>query len=126
MACTFLIVDATYKFILVDIRAYGRNSDGGVLAASNFGQNFFEDRLNLPRAKVLPDAPNLGPLAYAFVADEAFPIKPNMMRPYPGGRGHLPLHKATFNYRLLRSRRIVKTHLVFKQHVGDCMKGKSI
>ena len=34
----FAIVDANYKFLCIDIGAYGRNSDGGIFAHSSFGK----------------------------------------------------------------------------------------
>lgn len=32
------LVDAQYKFTVVDIGAFGKNSDGGILSYSNFGK----------------------------------------------------------------------------------------
>ena len=102
------LVDAKYKFIQVDVGAYGWNSDGGVFATSNFGRAFNEGQLNIPEPEPLQDAGALGPMPYVIVADEAFPLKGIMMRPFPGGRQRLPLDKAAFNYRLSRARRVVE------------------
>ena len=34
------LVHSNYKFIAIDVRAYGRNSDGGIFANSNRGENY--------------------------------------------------------------------------------------
>jgi hypothetical protein len=97
------VVDANYKFVLVDIGAYGRNSDGGVLAHSAFGKALSEGRLGIPQDVPLPYTthPNV---PFVIVGDEAFPLKTNMMRPYPGKK--LNEAQRIFNYRLSRARRI--------------------
>ena len=43
-----------------------------------------EGTLNLPPRKSLPGAENNEKLPHVIVGDEAFPMKPNLMRPYPG------------------------------------------
>jgi hypothetical protein len=45
----------------------------------------------------IPSAPQLGALPYVFVGDEAFPLRENLMRPFPG-RGANDGEKI-FNYR---------------------------
>ena len=97
-------VNANYEFIIVDVGEYGRLSDGSVFAASNFGIAINNDKLNLlpPRQLV-----NSGPLyPYVFTADDAFPLKPCLMKPYPGIR--LPEIQRIANYRMCRARRIVE------------------
>jgi hypothetical protein len=100
------IVDANYKFLVVDIGSYGRNSDGGIFANSNFGKALSQNALHLPDDATLPGGPHLGPLPYVFVADEAFPLQNHIMRPFPG-KG-CTLSQRLFNYRLSRARRIVE------------------
>ena len=96
------VIDARYKFVMTDIGAYGRESDGGVLAKSEFGIKLNEGRLGLPKPE--PIAGIRDPMPYVFVADAAFPLKENMMRPYPGS--YLEDAKLTYNYRHSRARRI--------------------
>ena len=102
------LVDASYKFIGIDVGAYGRSSDSGVLRDSEFGQKFLNGELNIPEPQSLEDAPGIGRLPYVMVGDEAFPLTQNLMRPFPGRKGRLPLHQAVFNYRLSRARRVVE------------------
>lgn len=70
-----VVVDARYLFRVVDVGAFGRNSDGGTLAASAFGQALREEKLHLPADAPLPDADHLGPMPHVFVGDEAFPLR---------------------------------------------------
>ena len=94
------LVDAGYKFIGLDVGAYGRSSGSGVLRDSEFGQKILNGELNIPEPQSLGDAPGIGRLPYVMVGDEAFPLTQNLMRPFPGRKGCLPLHQAVFNYRL--------------------------
>ena len=99
------VCDVHYRFILVDVGDAGRNSDGGVLNISAFGQALESNALNVPSASLLPGTTH-PVLLYAFVGDEAFPLKLNMMRPYP--EKNLPESESIYDYRLSRARRIIK------------------
>ena len=77
------LVDADYKFIYVDIGDYGSNADGSVFKNSLFGQAFVNGQLNIPPLKPLPNFPEGGPLLHVFVFDEAFPLRVDLMKPYP-------------------------------------------
>ena len=100
------VVDAKYCFRVVDVGSYGRTSDGGTLANSAFGQALVDGNLQLPDDAVLPGAEHLGPQPHVFVADEAFPLRRDLMRPFPGA--NIPLTSRVFNYRLSRARMIVE------------------
>jgi hypothetical protein len=76
------VVDAKYKFSLVDVGAYGRESDGGVFSRSAFGIGMENGTLGIPGPGCLPGTSTEVP--YVFVGDEAFPLKENLMRPYAG------------------------------------------
>ena len=69
------VADANYCFPVVDIGAYRRNSDGGILASSAFGKTLQNETLDLLKDKHLSGAANLGTLPYVFVGDEAFPLR---------------------------------------------------
>ncbi|XP_062559309.1 uncharacterized protein LOC134224092 [Armigeres subalbatus] len=95
--------DASYNFIGVDVGAYGGNADGSVFANSAFGHRLLHGELNLPD----PDAlPNAEVIPYFIVGDAAFPLKQNLMRPYPGR--NLEEIQENFNYRLSRARRTIE------------------
>ena len=104
------LVDAQYKFIFVDIGQYGSNADGPVFQKSQFGSKYIRGELNVPGPKPLPRARFLGNMPHCIVADEAFPLCPNIMRPYPRSRNanKMPRPKRIFNYRRSRARRIVE------------------
>ncbi|KAI2647457.1 nuclease HARBI1 [Labeo rohita] len=100
------VVDAQYCFRVVDVGSYGRTSDGGVMANSTFGQALRNGTLGLPQDALLPGAEHLGPQPHVFVADEAFPLRRDLMRPFPGQK--LSSRQRIFNYRLSRARLIVE------------------
>ena len=98
------LVDAHYRFIAVDIGGYGKNSDGGLFANSKLGKTLEENKLNVPKDKPLPNTQNIMP--HVIVADEAFPLKRYLLRPYPGSQIQNDRAKRIFNYRLSRARRV--------------------
>ena len=98
------IVDADYKFLVVDIGQMGSASNGGVWDNSNFGLAWNRDRVNIPPLVPLPGTET----PYVLVADEALPLKPNLMRPYPGREATNNMRKRRYNYRLSRARRVVE------------------
>ena len=103
------LVDANYKFIFIDIGQYGSNADGPVFMKSDFGYLYLNDLLDIPGPKQLPGAAHLGALPHVIIADEAFPLKPTIMCPYPRGKNahRLAQEKQIFNLRLSRACRIV-------------------
>lgn len=99
------LVDANYCFTFVDIGCQGRINDGGVFRNSSLFEELDRKLLNLPPNNPLPLQEK--PLSYVFVADDAFSLTVNMMKPYPGvyDKG---TKQRVFNYRLSRSRRVVE------------------
>jgi len=64
-----------------------------------------DKKLEIPPAKKLIGREKAVP--YVFVADEAFPLKENILTPYPGSH-EKGSAKRIFNYRLSRARRVVE------------------
>ena len=104
------LVDSSYRFTFVDIGDYGSNADGAIFARSAFGQTLLDGELDLPGPEELPNYPQGGVLPHCIVADEAFPLRPDIMRPYPRANRQIKLtrEEQIFNYRLSRARRIVE------------------
>ena len=94
------LVDARYKFLAVDIGAYGRNSDGGIFAASRIGRLLEKGQFNMPAKASLPGRNDSMP--HVILTDEAFPLKKYLLRPYPQTRQYECAK--VFSYRLSRAR----------------------
>lgn len=97
--------DANYLFTLIDIGAFGRQSDGGIFKHSRMGQLFAQGKMHIPPPDEIYEGSTNYP--YVIVGDEAFPLSSYLMRPYPGREGLSP-EKKVFNYRLSRARRMIK------------------
>ncbi|XP_070377117.1 uncharacterized protein [Dermacentor albipictus] len=98
------VVDSNYKFVVVDVGANGKQSDWGLLEQSIFGQLLDKGKLQLPRDLPLPNTALPAPCG--FIGDEAFQLRTDFLRPYPG-RG-LEASKRVFNCHLSRARRSVE------------------
>lgn len=96
------VCDADYIFTLVDIGAFGSQSDGEIFKESTFGQALESGTIKLPAAITKYKYY----VSYYFVGDEAFPLKSYILRPYPGK--NLNSEKRIFNYRLSRARRTIE------------------
>jgi hypothetical protein len=97
-------VDAQYKFLFVDIGSQGRCSDSGVYAESDLQEALNSNTLGIPQPCPLPGRNEDFP--YVIVADDAFPLRANLMKPFP--HRHLNAQQRMFNYRLSRARRCVE------------------
>lgn len=75
------LVDPDYKFICVDVGGYGKNSDGGILEESTMGKRLEAGSLNIPQNRPLPGQQEDTPMV--LIGDEAFALKPYLMKPFP-------------------------------------------
>lgn len=99
------IVDANYKFLMVDIGSYEKEGDNGILEKSNIGKLIKKNEF-YPSPTKLPNIQTV--LPYVIVGDGAFRLSTHMMKPFTRNDAHLLLDvkKAIFNYRLSRARRV--------------------
>lgn len=101
----FAVSDAKYKFIVVDVGARGRESDGGVFERSAFGRLFNNHLLQLPPPVYNKDV--RCHLPYVFLGDDAFPLGVHLMKPFPQEVNGKP-EEVIYNYRFSRARRVVE------------------
>ncbi|KAK7881457.1 hypothetical protein WMY93_029866 [Mugilogobius chulae] len=97
-------VDANYKFIYANAGTQGRVSDAGVFAHSDLRQAMDAGTLDFPPAESLPGTDAVMP--HMFIGDEAYPLRPDLMKPYPFR--NLNSSQRIYNYRLSRARRVVE------------------
>ena len=98
------LVDGDYKFLYVDVGCNGRVADGGVFRNSTLFAALEGNKLNVPQP--IPIEENGQAIPYTIVADDAFPLKSYIMKPY--SQVGLTKLKRVFNYRLSRARRVVE------------------
>ena len=68
------LVDANYRFVVIDVGAYGRSSDGGIFSTSALGMSLVKGELNIPEDNPLPGEHDKA-MPHVIVGDEAFPLK---------------------------------------------------
>ena len=67
------LVNANYKFTIIDVSGYGKSSDGGLYTRSILGKSLEANTLNIPNSKSPPNSEE--PLPFLIVGEEAFPLK---------------------------------------------------
>ena len=97
------ICDADYCFTLFDVGSYGSNNDSGILANSLMGQMFDDDDMMVPEPENLAGC-KFQPLPYYLLRDDIFPLKPWLIRPYPGRQ--LSEEKRIYNYHQSRASKV--------------------
>ncbi|KAL1260055.1 hypothetical protein QQF64_007882 [Cirrhinus molitorella] len=86
------------------IQPTGRVSDSGLFAHSDLKKALDRGLLNVPPPEKLPGSEIV--LPYMFVGDEAYPLRTDLMKPYPFRQ--LDHSQRVYNYRLSRARRVVE------------------
>lgn len=110
------LVDANYRIIWFNLGANGRAGDAGVYRESSLSKGLESNSLNLPQPKPLPGRTD--PVPFFIVGDDAFGLKPWLMKPYPYRKTSSAVgptedpeeierrKQRIFDYRLSRARRI--------------------
>ena len=96
------LVDADYKFLYCDVGCNGRISDGGVFGGCSVDDAIRLNTINLPQPYPAPGDER--PMSYFIVADDAFPLREYLLKPFP--HRSLEVDKRVYNYRLSRARRV--------------------
>lgn len=99
------IVDAQYKLTMCDFGTNGRILDGGVLRNTVFFEKPKHNKLNIPAEELVRNSSRN--LPYVFVADDAFPLRTVMIKPFRPADLNT-YEKKIYNYRVSRARRIVE------------------
>lgn len=92
------VCDANSRFININVGGYGSEHDSAVFEKSKFGQLLKNNQLNLPESSMVGGVQ----MPYVFISDDAFPIGPHLIKPYPKSTPN-PMEQ-TFNRRLSRAR----------------------
>ena len=98
------VCDAKYYFTLLDIGGVGSTNDASIVSESDIGRVFEES----PSSFNVPSHSSHGrkTLPNVFVGHDILPLKPWLMKPFPG-RNLQECHRV-FNYRLSRARRCIE------------------
>lgn len=99
------LCDGSYKFLLVDVGAYGSESDSGIFVRSEMGKAVYGRTLNIPRENKLPGTDQKESMF--IVGDKAFEMSEFLMKPYPKKMLDND-KKKIFNYRISRARRTIE------------------
>lgn len=96
------LADNSYRFLYVDVGCNGQISNGGM-----FGGCILQEAMENWTSNILASLPASDQLApYCIVADEAFPLKEYLMKPYANHK--LSADQLVFNYSLSHTWRVVK------------------
>lgn len=101
----FAIVDASGKFIFIDVGSNGRINDSTIYKEGPFYEALLDGSLNIPPPLKLPGQESK--TSFFFIGDDAFPLSRNLLKPFNRNIS-LSVPEKIFNYRLCRSRMIVE------------------
>lgn len=91
----FAMVDSNYKFLYIDVGTAGSDGDAGIWQTTFLQKALQEGNVNLPKVVTVSECPIVN-LPAILIGDDAFPLSPNLMKPYPGN--NLSTLQRVFNY----------------------------
>ena len=94
--------NAHYCFTYVDIESFGGENDAAIFSHSHFYSAFENGNFPIPEPSNVCDYM----IPYTLIADDIFPQKTWLMKPFPDRGVTLP--QAVFNYRLSRAGRTIE------------------
>ena len=100
------VASADYRFVMMDIGAYGCSNDSGVLNNTALFKCLKKKKLGIPPSKQLPNDTKETHVPHVLLWDEAFPLCCDLIRPF--ARNALTNERCIFNYRLSRARKVVE------------------
>lgn len=98
------VADANYKFVTIEVGAFGKQSDGGTFRASTLHDLMRTGQLGIPPDAPLPGSNITAP--FVLVGDEAYPLLPNLLRPF--SRRNCDEKGEYFNERLSKARKCIE------------------
>lgn len=103
-----IVLMASYRFLMVDVVGYGKDSDGSIMVNSKFYQRIENGSLELPTEIKLPNSNVL--TLFVFIKDEVFPLRNYLMRPFPRKCQEKcqENEKRYYNYRHARARMTIE------------------
>nr|XP_042907821.1 uncharacterized protein LOC122271254 [Parasteatoda tepidariorum] len=104
----FALVDASCNFLYIYVGTNGRLSDSAIFSKSTLFSAIENRALGVPGSTRLLNQFNDSEIPFLMVADDVFPPKSYLMKPYP--KRNLTRTKGIFNYHLSRAR-MSKMHL---------------
>ncbi|KAH7957963.1 hypothetical protein HPB51_028053 [Rhipicephalus microplus] len=93
------VCDSDLKFVVVDVGAFGQQSNGGTLGMSRLAKCLKDGKLGLPPREIPPGTNTQAP--HVFVGDDAFQLREDFLKPY--SRRQLSSDKKIFNHSLSRA-----------------------
>ena len=92
---------------MVAIGDSGRQSDSGMYANSKLGYAIENNLLNIHESDFIAYSGNNTKFPYVLVVDDAFSLKPHMIKPFPAINANDPT-KLICNYKISRARRVIE------------------